>query len=243
MALLSPAREVLRGLGRVLLPPLCPLCRTNAPAPGEPACLSCCQRLHPVAEPWCPRCSLPFGGRGPNHSCPRCAASPPPFRRLVAWGRYEGALLEAVKAFKYSSQLHLVEFLAALLLRAYDDAGEGETAAAVPVPCASATLRLRGCDLPALLARRLARVRNLVWRPTALAKAAEVPDLVGLGADERHRAVARAYRPREPLAGTVVLVDDVATSTATARACARACRAAGAQDVWVLVVARTPLAP
>ncbi len=188
-------------------------------------------------------CALPFGGAGPNHPCPRCSSSPPPFRRLVAWGRYQGGLLEAIQGFKYGGQVHLIGALAALLLDTFDAAGQEGPAAAVPVPCDPSTLRRRGCDLPALLARRLARARGLAWRPTALAKLPGAPDLVGLAADERHRAASRAFRPRERLQGSVVLVDDVATSTATARACARACRAAGARDVWVLVLARTPLTP
>jgi predicted amidophosphoribosyltransferase len=41
----------------------------------------------------------------------------------------------------------------------------------------------------------------------------------------------------------VLLVDDVMTSDATLSACAEAARAAGAQDVRVLVVARALLEP
>lgn len=113
--------------------------------------------------------------------------------------------------------------------------------AVVPVPCHPSTLRRRGAALPALLARAAAREAGAPWRPTALEKARAVPELVGLDAQGRAAAVKGAYRPREPLGGAVLLVDDVATSTATARACAAACREAGAHRVWVLALARTPL--
>jgi predicted amidophosphoribosyltransferase len=117
----------------------------------------------------------------------------------------------------------------------------GNFGAVVPVPCHPTTLRRRGAGLPAQLARAVAREAGAPWRPTALEKARAVPELVGLDAEGRAAAVQGAYRPREPLAGTVLLVDDVATSTATARACAQACREAGALRVCVLALARTPL--
>lgn len=113
--------------------------------------------------------------------------------------------------------------------------------AVVPVPCHLSTLRRRGAGLPALLARAVAREAGAPWRPVALEKVRAVPELVGLDAKRRAAAVRGAYRPREPLDGVVLLVDDVVTSTATARACAEACREAGALGVCVLALARTPL--
>ncbi len=236
-------REAVAGLGALLFPPLCPLCRAREPEPGSPFCPGCRDRAPPIEEPWCPRCGLPFAGRGPSHPCPRCLADPPPFEALRAWGAYEGGLLELIHALKYGGRLDVRAALGDLVveaLRRHYGALEDPVGAVVPVPCTRRTLRRRGFDLPALLARRVARALGAPWRPTALAKRADAPDLVGLTADERTRAAARAYAPAEPLPPRVLLVDDVATTTATARACALACRASGADRVWVLVLARTP---
>jgi predicted amidophosphoribosyltransferase len=148
-----------------------------------------------------------------------------------------------VRAFKFSRRFALRRVLEDLVVEAFDrfysEATNG-VRAVVPVPCRRSTLRRRGFDLPALLARRLARSRALSWRPEALMKLADTPDLVRLGAAARVRAVKRAYAPRESLEGPVLLVDDVVTSTATARACARSCLDAGADRVLVLALARTP---
>ncbi|MFU8855434.1 MAG: ComF family protein [Deferrisomatales bacterium] len=113
--------------------------------------------------------------------------------------------------------------------------------AVVPVPCHAATLRRRGFDLPAFLSRGVAGAAGVPWRPLALQKAQAIPELVGLDVRQRVAAVRSAYRPRQGLEGSVLLVDDVVTSTVTARACARACQEAGAGQVRVLSLVRTPL--
>jgi predicted amidophosphoribosyltransferase len=61
----------------------------------------------------------------------------------------------------------------------------------------------------------------------------------GLTLAERRRNVAGAFEATGPVAGTVLLVDDVYTSGATVSAAASALRAAGAARVDVVTFART----
>jgi predicted amidophosphoribosyltransferase len=214
--------EVLEGLARVIVPPVCPLCQGDEPIAGAASlCVRCRERLPVLEEPFCPLCGVPFRGADPSHPCAHCLTDPPEFERLVLRRALEGLFLEAFDRF-YGQTLPRIS-------------------AVVPVPCHPATLHRRGFDLPALLSRRLSKDRSIPWRPTALAKRESIPELVRLTAAERSRAVSRAYVPREPLGGTVLLVDDVVTTTATARACATACIQAGANRVCALALARTPL--
>ena len=186
-------------------------------------------------------CAEPFAGTGPSHPCPRCRSDPPPFRSLRAWGRYEAGLLELVQAVKFGGRHELRGALGALFEAALTRHCAGAPFdAVVPVPASVRGLGRRGFDLPGYLSRRASRVLGVPWRPFALARRPDAPDLVGLSATERLKAARRAFGPREPLTGSVLLVDDVATSTATARACALACLRAGAREVRVLVLARTP---
>ncbi len=241
----GPLVAVGRGLVAVLLPAVCPLCGNRGlPEGGGPVCGSCATRLEPLVGPCCSRCALPFSGGGPDHPCPRCVADPPPFEGLRAWGPYRGALLEAIQRLKYGGDLALRRLLEDLAVDAVrrTPAVPGPDAV-VPVPCTTRTLARRGFDLPALLARRVAREVQAPWRPSAVRKRPDAPDLVGMGAAERERATRRAFEPVASLAGTVLVVDDVVTTTATVRAVARACLAAGAGRVTVLALARTPLAP
>ena len=237
----GPGRVAARGLLHLFLPPLCPLCRQCAPPPGQPFCNACGAGLTPLEEPWCTLCAAPFAGRGPSHLCPRCRRDPPPFEQARAWGSYGGPLAEAVQRFKYGGQLTLRRALEELAIDAWRRHYTGHRfSAVVPVPPHPETLRRRGCDLAALLARAVARSAGVPWRPRALRKEARTPDLVTLDARSRRAAVARAYAPAQALTGEVLLVDDVITTTATSRACAGACRTAGVAGVWVLALARTP---
>jgi predicted amidophosphoribosyltransferase len=189
-------------------------------------------------------CGLPFPGVGPSHPCPRCLGEPPAFDELRTWGLYRGGLLDAIQRWKFGRDLSWRAALEALASEAYRRFWQGlEPDVVVPVPCHPATLRRRGFDPAALLSRAVARRAAAPWRPRALRKLHLIPELVGLDARERWGAVQGAYGPGEALTGTVVLVDDVVTSTATARACAAACRRAGAARVLVLGLARTPLGP
>lgn len=241
-ALQRPLSLIPTSLARVLLPPLCPLCRQPLPSSDPLLCPACSAGLRELEEPYCTVCGLPFSGIGPSHPCPRCVGERSPFETLRAWGLYRGGLREAIQALKYRGDLSLRKTLERFFVQAFDRHCEpGSFSWVVPVPCHDKTLRTRGFDLPALLARKVGRARGISWRPTALLKTRVTPDLVGLAPRERQESVRGAYRPREFLDGSVLLVDDVATSTATARACAEAAREAGAGKVCVLVLARTPL--
>lgn len=230
-------------LASVLLPPLCPLCLARRPGAAPPFCDACRRELPKLEEPFCTVCGVPFAGAVPSHPCPQCRSDPPDFRELRAWGVYRSGLLELIHSFKYRRRLFVRKALQGLAAEVFDTyyAGGEPFSAVVPVPCDPGTLRVRGFDLPAVLARSVARRAGLPWRPRALRKTRRTPDLVGLGGKERRRAVEGAYEGREGLGGRVLLVDDVATSTSTARACAKACLAAGACSVSALVLARTPL--
>ncbi len=115
----------------------------------------------------------------------------------------------------------------------------------VAVPLSRERLRERGYNQSWELARRLARALDLPACPDALFRVRDTGHQLGLQRGDRARNLQGAFvvSPRHAAwvcGARIALVDDVLTTGATARAATRTLRAAGARDVQVWVVARTP---
>jgi ComF family protein len=111
----------------------------------------------------------------------------------------------------------------------------------IPVPLHPRRLRERGFNQASLIARQLGRRVGRSCDDRVLVRRRDTVPQAGLSAAARRRNVAGAFgvRRRGLVAGHVVtLVDDVLTTGATACACAQTLRAAGAQEVRLISVAR-----
>ncbi len=106
----------------------------------------------------------------------------------------------------------------------------------VPVPASPG--RRPGPHLGTALARAAARARAVPMR-AVLAHTRHAEPQHRLGVAERRDNVRGLFRARGPVAGRVLLVDDLLTSGATLAECAGVLRRAGADDVRALVLART----
>jgi ComF family protein len=130
-----------------------------------------------------------------------------------------------------------------LLARLHDARGSGLRVVAVPL--SRERLRERGYNQSWELARRLARALALDTRADALFRVRDTGHQLGLHRHARGANLQGAFvvTPRHAAwvrDARVALVDDVLTTGATAQAAVRTLRAAGAWDVQVWVVARTP---
>jgi ComF family protein len=201
-----------------------------------------CSATLSMPAPLCSRCGIPLPPSVPT--CAPCLAVPPAYDLARALGLYlsEGAqlnpLARAVRALKFRGH----RAVAATLGRALaEHAPPPPNALLVPVPLHVARLRERGYNQAALLAHAAARAANRRLVPDALVRRRPTPAQADLDAAARRTNVAGAFVATRPLDGaSIVLVDDVLTTGATADACARALRAAGAAQVRVLTVGRTP---
>jgi predicted amidophosphoribosyltransferase len=113
------------------------------------------------------------------------------------------------------------------------------------VPLARERLRERGYNQSWELARRLARSLALPARADALFRLRDTGHQLQLDRAARHANLRDAFvvSPRHAAwvrGAAVALVDDVLTTGATAHAATLALLAAGAADVRLWVVARTP---
>jgi ComF family protein len=159
----------------------------------------------------------------------------------VAW-LYEGAVRRSIHRLKYHKQRRAAVGLADALARALGDAPACD--ALVPVPLHAGRLAERGFNQSEELARALGRRWGLPVRADGLVRQRDTGHQADLARRDRLTNVqgAFAWQASKPPPARLLLVDDVLTTGATLAACAAALRAAGAQEVRAVALARS-LAP
>jgi ComF family protein len=171
--------------------------------------------------------------------CFYCEKEKPNFSYLRSWAIYTGPVREAIRRLKYQRNISLgivfTDYLHAVV------AGNGwQVDCIVPVPLGVARLQERGYNQAVLIARPLSLRIGTPCLTGGLIRVRETRSQVGLSFIQRQKNVERAFQGVEKkISGRrVLLVDDVATSSATMNACAGALLEAGAQDVIGLTIAR-----
>lgn len=145
-----------------------------------------------------------------------------------------------IRRLKYHQQLSLAPALAELLVYSIQRSGlAGWDGHIVAMPMHRKRLLARGFNQSALLAKYVARGLNSRHRQP-LKRVVNTPALEGLSRKERQRTMRHAFRCN-PVDGPWLLVDDVLTTGASANAAALALSEAGATQVELLCLARTPV--
>ncbi|HQO52830.1 MAG TPA: phosphoribosyltransferase family protein [Ottowia sp.] len=217
-------------------PSQCLICRRW---PAQTLCAECRARFAPQLTR-CQRCALavPAGVA----VCGACLREPPPMAQCLAAVSWQWPWSMCIGRWKFEGDTGLSGPLAALL-QATPGVAEALAAAELllPMPMSDQRLAERGYNPALLLARRLAPGRV---QPGWLLRTRHTPPQRGLPRAERLRNVRGAFQV-DPLAAgrlrgrRVLLVDDVMTTGASVREAAATLRAAGADPVGVLVLART----
>ena len=196
----------------------------------------------------CDGCGLPLatGVAARDDRCVRCRFAPPSWSRVVAGVDYGYPWDRALADLKFHQRLEPASALLRPLLARLGDV-QGSGVRVVAVPLSRERLRERGYNQSWELARRLARALALDARADALFRVRDTGHQLGLQREARGANLQGAFvvTPRHAAwvrGARIALVDDVLTTGATAHAATRTLRAAGARDVQVWVVARTPAA-
>ncbi|WP_309625256.1 ComF family protein [Methylibium sp.] len=222
-------------------PNRCAVCHAHTQGRDARVCRECVARF---ASPRlrCPRCALALGSAA---ACGACLRNPPPWLHAVTACDYGYPWDGLLAALKFHDALDLAPTLAMQLAEQVRKAGVSAVDAVLPVPLSAARLRERGYNQAALLARALAARLGTSFQPAWLLRLRDTPHQIALPRERRATNVRGAFAA-EPLAlaalrgRRIALVDDVMTTGSTLDEASRVLLAAGAAEVQVWVVARTP---
>ncbi len=222
----------------ILYPPHCYLC-------GEPLeehryiCHDCLNSFEEITGPVCERCGKPAPESG--GLCSMCAKGEREFFLARSFGLYEpgGGLAESIKGLKYEGEKALAKNLAPLLERGKTGEMIDKAEAVTFVPLSNEKLEDRGFNQAELLARVLARRKDLPLLETLVKNEMTRPQ-AELGREERLTNVRGSFAYREEIdRESILLVDDVFTTGATVDECSRVLKRAGAGRVYVVTLARS----
>lgn len=216
----------------LLFPPICGGCGKR----GIQWCENCQSQVNIIQPPFCNICGQPRDVPG---LCFRCSTNKPQFNQLRSWAVYDGPVREAIRSLKYRRNISLGLVLSAPLVNLFERLG-WDIDMVVPVPLGVARLKERGYNQAVLIARPLALRINVPCKTQVLHRVRETRTQVGLSLSQRHENVENAFQAikGEVSRKRVLVVDDVATSSATLNACASALLNAEADAVYCLTLAR-----
>ena len=188
---------------------------------------------------WCPACAQELAVHldQPHLITPRVDPGVP----VLSLGRYAGARREAIVAVKEHGRADLIGPLAVALRAGLERLltwGVIETPlTVVPAPTGRSSARRRGGDTVARMAQAAAADLRDVDVTQALRLRAMVRDSVGLSGADRQRNIAGRVKIIRPVAGEVLVVDDIVTTGATASESVRVLHVSGADVAGVLAIA------
>ncbi|WIO74743.1 ComF family protein [Porticoccaceae bacterium LTM1] len=222
------------------LPVECLLCKL----PSEhslPLCNSCMLEL-PWLQHHCSLCALPMPDDA--EMCGQCQQQPPPWQACIASFEYRPPISQLINRFKEHRDLTAGRVLGHMLV---EQVARRLAAAAptvdliVPVPSHWRRRFYRGFNHSDELALQLGRQLKIPVSLYQLRKVQATHTQQGLTRSERQGNLNRAFEVVRPVNGLkVAVVDDVITTGSTARALTETLLKAGAADVQVWCVARTP---
>jgi ComF family protein len=227
---------MIEGLGHLLFPAVCTLCRKPLEKDETAICKECFAEFNPFPG------ALAGGEALIRTVRDHFGLSALPVR---AWALYPyrsaGRLHEAMHALKYGGLFPLGTLFGRRLGELIRLGGyQEEIEAIVPVPLHPLKRIERSFNQAEMIADGIAGVLGLPVTTKCLERCVHTASQTGLGLKERRENMAGAFRSgRQRCAGRVLLVDDVLTTGATMVAAAEALKESGAGEVAIAVVALT----
>lgn len=241
--------EWLLTLKNLLMPIFCHWCgRRLLTEENGYFCPKCWEMSPRIRRPFCSVCGQPHAGAigfatQSNFPCHLCrAARPRPWRRIFGAAYYQDAIAEGIKLFKFHDRARLAPILAEVMADfAAQEMMDAKPDYLVPVPLHRVRKRDRGYNQSLFLAKELLAIFPEAKVDESLRRLRPTRVQSRLKEEALRRANIRgafAVLGGVHLAGaSVLLIDDVVTTSGTVSECARALKRAGVRQVDVFATA------
>ncbi len=195
----------------------------------------------------CRQCALPLQTAPVNRLCRECLLQPPAFSQIQVPWLYAFPVDAMIGRFKYRHQGYFGRALSLLLAehlrRLLDASSDQRPDFLLHVPVGRRKLWRRGFDQTHVIASMLATQLQIPFRTGVVLRQRESSVQARLNKQARQNNLHGAFRIDGSVAGArIALVDDVVTTTSTVREISHQLIVAGAQEVQVWALARTPKA-
>lgn len=214
-----------------------------APNAAYGLCHACKENL-PQNQWHCRQCALPLAITGDRLICGECLKNEPPFSKVIAPWHYRFPANVMIQRYKYNGQRAYAKPLVTGLvshLQDYLATKPGHRPdVLIPCPMHPKRRRERGFNQSSDLAEHLSLAMDIPWSTRTVRRHARNRAQRGLDRASRLANLRDAFSVLEQPPARIALIDDVVTTGATVRSLASALKEAGAEDIQVWALARTP---
>lgn len=233
--------RLLDRLSFMLFPGCCLIC--TGPSQRRLDLCDACETEFPKLTTPCPRCAYP--STSTDNLCGQCLLQTPSFCRTLALWHYHPPIDSLISQFKYHKRFSNGRVMGQLLTNHVQHHYRPEHLPdwIAPVPMHWRRKLSRGFNHGEQLAEQLALTLDLPLLK-GLSRIRNSPPQQGLSAGERRQNLRHAFKLKQPhrLQGqSIALVDDVMTTGSTAEEISQLLLQAGATEVHIWCLARTPL--
>ena len=232
-------------LSDLLWPRLCEACDGPVDRPDRMICSRCLMRLPVIGQAGCCRiCGRSIAGQREEFLCDDCRGKyAPAFDRACSALEFDGTARRMILDFKFNRHIWMVpdfvDFIEAAAMARFDIPAVD---AVLPVPATLLRRLVRGYNQCDFLAKGLAKRIGRHFEPSALRRKNSPLRQGGLNEEERRENIVgtfEAVRPERLRGRTLLVVDDIMTTGSTLSECAKTLKAAGADRVWCVTLARS----
>lgn len=220
---------------------------------ATPICGACKKDL-PFNYSSCIRCAIPLPSlviNRPNRghqqtTCGECIKIRPNYTQCFSAFSYTFPINALISDFKYNNKRHLGKVIATLSAEVIKGKIESNQLkkpdCLIPVPLHLNKLDSRGFNQSDDICKDLSRHLNITTDNHCIERILDNPAQASLSKKQRQQNLAKAFRIRKRVDGkAIAIIDDVITTGATAEQLCKLLLTAGAKEVYVWSLARTPL--